>query len=78
MLGKLGRLFATVVVVIGLIVLQFLTNAAESTMRGAPALWGLAFVPSAIGIVAAALALWQAGRPRRPCPRRPAREGAAA
>ena len=64
--------------IIGLIVLQFLTNAAESMMRGAPSRWGLAFVPSAVGIVIAALALWQAGRPRRPCPRRPAREGAAA
>lgn len=51
--------------IVGLILLQFLTNAAESAMRGKPDLGWLAYVPAAAGLMAAALLLWFAGRPKR-------------
>lgn len=58
--------------IVGLIVLQFLTNAVDSTMRGRPELWALAYLPAAIGAAASAAVLWWAGRPRKLCPRREA------
>jgi len=51
--------------IVGLIVLQFLNNAAESAMRAGPELWWLAYLPSLAGLSVAALLLWLAGRPRR-------------
>jgi lipopolysaccharide export system permease protein len=50
---------------VGLIVVQFMANAASSAMRGAPDLWGLAYLPVALGLAAAVVLLWLAGRPRR-------------
>lgn len=49
----------------GLIVLQFLSNAAASAMRRAPEAVGLAYLPALIGLMAVALILWLAARPRR-------------
>lgn len=51
--------------VIGLIVLQFLANAAESALQREPALWPLAYLPAVLGALAAAVLLWWASRPRR-------------
>lgn len=57
-----------------LIGLQALSNATASSMRGAPELWPLSYLPAAVGLVAVALMLWLAGRPRhlRPKARRAA------
>lgn len=49
----------------GLIVLQFLSNAAASAMRRAPEAVGLAYLPALIGLMAVAAILWLASRPRR-------------
>ena len=51
--------------VLGLIVLQFLSNAAESAMQRQGALWPLAYLPALAGVAAAALILWWSARPRR-------------
>jgi lipopolysaccharide export system permease protein len=50
---------------VGLIAVQFMANATDSAMRGAPDLWGLAYLPVALGLAAAAGLLWLATRPRR-------------
>ena len=49
----------------GLIVLQFLSNAAASAMRRAPEATAIAYVPALIGFCAVALILWWSTRPRR-------------
>lgn len=51
--------------VIGLIVVQGLSNVVEGNLRGRPELWGLSFLPAAVGCVIALAFLWQAARPRR-------------
>lgn len=54
--------------VAGLIALQFLSNAAASAMRRAPDAVALAYLPALIGLVAVAVILWLAARPRRIAP----------
>ncbi|WP_374292391.1 LPS export ABC transporter permease LptF [Paenirhodobacter enshiensis] len=66
--SRFGMWRQVALAVFGLIVLQFLTNAADSAMRGKMALWPLAYVPALAGLAATGLMLHLAGRPRRPAP----------
>jgi lipopolysaccharide export system permease protein len=61
--------------VVGLILLQMLVDWSAGIGPTRVALWPLAYLPPAAGLAAAALMLWQAGRPRR---RRAPAEGLAA
>lgn len=63
--SRFGMWWQIMVAVVGLIVLQFLSNAAESAILDRPALWPLAYLPALAGLAAAAVMLWCAGRPRR-------------
>ncbi|GGF52221.1 LPS export ABC transporter permease LptF [Paracoccus acridae] len=51
--------------ILGLILVQFLTNAAANQAGRDPSLWPLLYVPAAVGAVMCAALLWIAGRPRR-------------
>lgn len=51
--------------ILGLILVQFLTNAAANQAGRNPSLWPLLYVPAAVGAVMCAALLWIAGRPRR-------------
>ena len=51
--------------ILGLIVVQFLTNAAANQVGRDPALWPLLYVPAAAGTVMCLGLLWLAGKPRR-------------
>lgn len=52
--------------VLGLILLQFLSNAADSAMHGRPSLWFLAYVPALAGVAAASCLLMLSARAKRP------------
>ncbi|KFE35019.1 LPS export ABC transporter permease LptF [Thioclava atlantica] len=49
----------------GLVFVQFLQNAAETSSRADPALWPLLFIPAVGGGLIALVMLWVSGRPRR-------------
>lgn len=63
--SRFGMWWQILIAVLGLIVLQFLSNAAESAMQRQGALWPLAYLPALAGVAAAALILWWSARPRR-------------
>lgn len=60
--------------ILGLILVQFLSNAAANQVGRNPGLWPLLYVPALAGAALSVLVLWLAGRPRGP---RRARQGAA-
>ena len=64
------------IAVVALIVVQFLSNAADDVIRRDPGLWPLAYLPALAGFAAVAVMLWLAARPRRV--RQPARRAAEA
>lgn len=64
------------IAVVALIVVQFLSNAADDVIRRDPGLWPLAYLPALAGFAAVAVMLWLAARPRRVRP--PARRAAEA
>ena len=51
--------------ILGLIVVQFLTNAAANQAGRDPALWPVLYLPALIGTALCCALLWLAGRPRR-------------
>lgn len=51
--------------ILGLIVVQFLTNAAANQAGRDPDLWPLLYVPAAVGATMCCALLWLAGKPRR-------------
>ncbi len=51
--------------ILGLIVVQFLTNAAANQAGRDPALWPLLYLPAAFGAALCCGLLWLAGKPRR-------------
>lgn len=51
--------------VLGLIVVQFLTNAAADRAGRDPEMWPLLYLPAVVGAVICVLLLWLAARPRR-------------
>ncbi len=53
------------VAILALIAVQFISNAVADVTRRAPDLWGLAYFPAALGVVASVAMLWWAGQPRR-------------
>ena len=55
--------------IVGLIVVQSLTNAVENAAYAAPDRWALFYLPAAVGMVLAAGMLWLSQRPRRICGR---------
>ncbi|MDB6176571.1 LPS export ABC transporter permease LptF [Paracoccus sp. Z330] len=55
--------------IVGLIAVQFLTNAAANQVGRDTELWPLLYVPALFGIVLCVVLLWLAARPRRICPR---------
>lgn len=63
--SRFGMVWQIMVAVVGLIVLQFLSNAAQSAIQDTPGLWALAYLPAGVGLAAVAAMLWWAGRPRR-------------
>lgn len=52
--------------IVGLIVVNMLKNGAENLAALDPSRWGLVYVPALAGLVAVAVMLWWAARPRRP------------
>ncbi|MFT3690298.1 LPS export ABC transporter permease LptF [Paenirhodobacter sp.] len=62
--SRFGMTWQILTAVLGLIVLQFLSNAVQGTIRDNPGLWALAYLPAAVGLAAVAGMLWWAGRPR--------------
>lgn len=63
--SRFGMTWQILIAVVGLIVLQFMSNAVQSTIQDSPRLWALAYVPAATGLAAVAVMLWWAGKPRR-------------
>jgi lipopolysaccharide export system permease protein len=51
--------------ILGLITIQFLTNAAANQAGKNPDLWPVLYLPALIGVGLCCALLWQAGRPRR-------------
>lgn len=55
--------------IVGLIAVQFLTNAAANQVGRNPDLWPMLYLPAAMGGLLCVMLLWLAARPRRICPR---------
>ncbi|HEY0213916.1 MAG TPA: LPS export ABC transporter permease LptF [Paenirhodobacter sp.] len=63
--SRFGMWRQITVAVVGLIVLQMLSNAVDSAMQRNDALWPLAYLPTGVGLIVVAVILWWAGRSRR-------------
>ena len=57
------------IAVVALIMVQFLSNAADDIIRRDSTLWPLGYVPALAGLATVAVMLWLAARPRRLRPR---------
>ena len=57
------------IAVVALIMVQFLSNAADDIIRRDSTLWPLGYVPALAGLATVAVMLWRAARPRRLRPR---------
>lgn len=63
--------------ILGLIAVQFLTNAAANQAGRDPAMWPVLYLPALAGAALCLVLLWLAGAPRRPRPAPPPREAGA-